>query len=110
GLALRLAEHCTGGAGAVSDVDWQRVAQIFSDALDLPPAERGAFIDAQCAGRPADRSAAQRMLAAEQKAGPDFLDSLDPSLLDDVLEAAAQPVERIGPWRLVREIGRGGMG
>jgi eukaryotic-like serine/threonine-protein kinase len=94
----------------VSDFNWQRVAEIFSDALDLPPAERAAFLDAQCAGRPAERSAAERMLAAEQKAGPDFLDSIDPSLLDDVVAAAAETVERIGPWRLVREIGHGGMG
>jgi eukaryotic-like serine/threonine-protein kinase len=94
----------------VSDLDWRRVAEIFSDALDLPPAERGAFIDAQCAGRPDERAAVERMLAAEQEASPRFLGSIDPSLLDEVAAAAAEPVERIGPWRLVHEIGRGGMG
>jgi eukaryotic-like serine/threonine-protein kinase len=92
----------------VSEVDWQRVAEIFGDALDLPSRERSAFIDVQCAGRRAERSAVERMLAAEEHAGPEFLGCIDQTLLDDVV--AALPVERIGPWRLVREIGRGGMG
>jgi serine/threonine-protein kinase len=94
----------------VSDVEWSLVAEIFADALELAPDQRPAFIDARCAGQPDVLSAVQRMLAARDDAKPAFLASVSRELLHDVTAHPAASLERIGPWRVIREIGRGGMG
>src|SRR5688572_7274602 len=50
------------------------------------------------------------MLAARDEADPGFLKEVSRALLDDVAATGTVSLERIGPWRVVREIGRGGMG
>ncbi|MES3033845.1 MAG: serine/threonine-protein kinase [Gemmatimonadota bacterium] len=89
---------------------WEQVAELFADVLELPHDEREAFLMARTTGDPALGADVRRLLAADAAAGPAF-----PAPLDDrVLRAAAQNVdavpERVGPWRLLEEIGRGGMG
>jgi eukaryotic-like serine/threonine-protein kinase len=95
----------------VSEVDWASVADIFADALERPAAERASFVAERCAGQPEVLAAVERMLAANDSALPGFLDRLDPDLVAEAVhDGDAPPVERIGPWQVVREIGRGGMG
>jgi serine/threonine protein kinase/tetratricopeptide (TPR) repeat protein len=94
----------------VTPLDWSRVADIYSDALELPADRRAAFVDAECAGQPEMLAAVQRLLIAGNEADPSFLTSIDRDLLGAVVDDAATSLDRIGPWRVVREIGRGGMG
>jgi serine/threonine-protein kinase len=94
----------------VSEVDWTSVAAIFADALEQPTDERAAFLAERCAGRPAVRAAVERLLAARDSAAPGFLERLDPSEITAAIASTGERIERIGPWRIVREIGRGGMG
>lgn len=94
----------------MSEVDWTAVAEVFGDALELTPAERAAFVRARCDGRPELLAAVERMLAADASVDPDFLDSVDTVFVEAAVHEASAPPERVGPWRLVREIGRGGMG
>jgi serine/threonine-protein kinase len=94
----------------VSDVAWSIVSEIFADALELPVADRAAFVAERCADDPALRAAVERMLAARDEADPGFLKEVSRALLDDVAATGTVSLERIGPWRVVREIGRGGMG
>ena len=75
---------------------WERLKQIVADALDLDGAQRDPFLDRACAGDADLRAEAASLLAAEDPAGR-FLEP-DP------------PPERIGAYRIIREIGRGGMG
>ena len=92
-------------------VDWSLVAEIFADALDRPPEARAAWVAERCAGDAPLRAAVERMLAADASADADFLAGPDPGLLSEAASTLSEaPVERVGPWRLVREIGRGGMG
>jgi len=72
---------------------------LFNDALERPPSERAAFLDAACAGDPALREELARLLALAER---------DPSLTAP--PAAAAPPERLGKYELLEEIGRGGMG
>lgn len=75
---------------------WDRIKQIVGDALDLQREARPAFIERAC-GEDADlRLNVDTLLRADQPGSP-FL-NLD------------REPERLGPWRVVREIGRGGMG
>lgn len=103
---------------------------LFHEALARPtPAERRAFLDAACAGRPELRTAVEALLAAHAKAGP-FLDvpvlALQPpgGPARETMAAAdstgAEPPggappgtdlpARIGRYEIRRLLGRGGMG
>ena len=95
----------------MTPLDWDRVSEIFADALDRPPAKRAAYVADRCGDDAALRAAVERMLAAEASADAGFLDGPDPALMADAAaDISAPPVEAVGPWRLVEEIGRGGMG
>jgi serine/threonine-protein kinase len=96
------------GATAVPDPD--EVAELYDAALELPPGERGAFLDGECAGRPALRAEVDSLLAAHEQA-PSFLGSRPAAaLLGAATLGAMSQGERVGPYRLVSELGRGGMG
>jgi non-specific serine/threonine protein kinase/serine/threonine-protein kinase len=75
---------------------WARVSAIAREALDLPPGERTPFLAQAC------RSDSQLLPEVEER-----LASLQVSPIGrDVLDSGTQ----IGSWRLIRELGRGGMG
>ena len=88
---------------------WERVQSIFHEAVALPPGERRAFVSA-AAGDDHD-------LAAEVLAALDA-DERSLSLLDggvaraagSILDGVGTTIAQIGPYRLVRLLGEGGMG
>ena len=95
---------------------WPRVRALFEAAEALESAEQSAFLDAHCAGDAQLRAEVQALLDADPHAtlgpvhaqAPDLLQALDAST---VAEQAQEHVgARCGPWRLLRELGRGGMG
>lgn len=93
-------------------IDWAKVELLFPDLLELPPERRSAFFDRHCRGEPALRAELEAMLVASER----------DSVLDHVPQVRAhddggavdlQPLAadtRVGAWRIVRMIGRGGMG
>ncbi|GAB4329013.1 MAG: hypothetical protein Kow0074_25290 [Candidatus Zixiibacteriota bacterium] len=87
---------------------WKRVQELFDAAVDLSPAEREALLAQECRGDDELRAEVESLLAADAGAG---------GLLDghavDVIDVEAAPSREgsaIGPYRLVKEIGAGGMG
>lgn len=95
-----------------SAVRWQQIEALFDAALDLDDDARRALLDRACADEPDLRREVERLLQAEA-ASPAFLnmsavDYAAPMLPEapDMDEAGLQ----MGAYRLVREIGRGGMG
>jgi len=95
--------------GLLDQARWQQVKTIFQDACDREPADRGPWLDQLCAGDVELRAAVDDLLAAHDSAGS-FLDGTgrpDFASLDANVSASST---RIGPYRIVREIGRGGMG
>lgn len=98
-----------------SSTRWRRVEAVFADAADREPADRPAFLDDACrrpdgAPDPALREEVEALLAADV-AAPGFFDGAE-ARLGNVVDAAlnGDAPERVGPWRLVEEVGRGGMG
>ncbi len=87
---------------------WHHVDRLFAEALDRPPAERPAFLGAACAGDTALRREVERLLAADEQ-GSRFLTGTPGELLDLELDDRREG-ERLGPYRLLRRIGSGGMG
>ncbi len=87
-----------------------REERIFHGALELPPAERPAFLDAQCAGDADLRVEVEDLLAA-QADGTHFFDQ--PAIDFDAeltrIESGLTG-QQVGPYLIDRLIGRGGMG
>jgi eukaryotic-like serine/threonine-protein kinase len=100
----------------MSTTDWFRVKQIASDALDLPDAERAPFLAAACGDDRALYDEVESLLVATHAASDLYETPLVamPAGADVVGRALqASPVTadtRVGPYRIVREIGQGGMG
>src|SRR5262245_58803799 len=93
--------------------DIGRLISIFSDAIERPPAERGAFLDAACGSDSDLRAEIDSLLVADAQAGDDFCTALDAGRGAALLEAVSDiesAGRRVGPYRLLRELGRGGMG
>jgi serine/threonine-protein kinase len=92
---------------------WPEIDRLLDEALALPAPERSAWL----AGRPGlaapVRESLQRLLAtgAEVETG-DFLHRLPPVALPagDAEPALPAAGARVGPWRLLRLLGEGGMG
>ncbi|MDX2269873.1 MAG: serine/threonine-protein kinase [Bryobacter sp.] len=81
---------------------WSAVRQQLGEALDLPPGQRAAFLET--IADPSVRAEVESLLAAATD--EDFLN--EPLLSQSPFAEA--PLDHLGPYRMEREIGRGGMG
>jgi eukaryotic-like serine/threonine-protein kinase len=91
---------------------WQRLEEIFQSALDHPPQSRATWLDSACGDDIELRCEVDSLLAAHEAGDFDFTRAAFAEALQ-VLEqrtARVQEGQRIGPYRIVRELGRGGMG
>jgi serine/threonine protein kinase/tetratricopeptide (TPR) repeat protein len=90
---------------------WQRLNEVFQDALALDPGERSAFIAQACAGDESLRLESEELLRAHEQAELDLyaIDRLGLSGLSEP-ESPSLVGVHLGAWRISNEIGRGGMG
>lgn len=86
---------------------WNRIDSLLQAAFDLPQSERAAFLDRACAGDDEMRREIVSLLNAEDRAGSFLNQSPIKRGTEEVSPATGA---RIGAYRIVREIGRGGMG
>src|SRR5262245_6064223 len=88
------------------------VEAVFLAALErVSPQERAAHVEAACAGKPEMLRRVRELLAAHDGSlGP--LDEPPPGLEGTVDQprVAERPGTSIGPYKLIEEIGEGGMG
>lgn len=88
---------------------FDRIEEIFLEALDLDPSKRAAFIEETCGSNHALRREVISLLEAHEEADASFLEET-PSMLGHALPNVSRRLERVGPYRILRELGKGGMG
>lgn len=87
---------------------WQRVKLVIEQALACPPATRSAFIASACGNDEEILTEVASLIELADEAADEFLET--PAELPP---PAAQPQrigQRFGPYRILRQLGRGGMG
>src|SRR5262245_4564414 len=106
----RLAAPRNGVLSAMNPERWRRVEEIFRTAVDRPADELGAYLTRACDG---DEDLRREVLSLlERDTAEDFIQ--DP-IANVALSFTAKSNndlsgERVGPYRVLRLIGRGGMG
>jgi len=83
------------------------IEAIFDDALDIRPEHRSSWLDARCGDDSDLRREVELLLEAHDRDSP--LDLPPAGQLAGIIANVARG-RRIGPYRLLRELGRGGMG
>jgi eukaryotic-like serine/threonine-protein kinase len=93
--------------------DWIIIKKIFSEAIDLAPADRENYVKKATEGHPDQFNEVMSLLKAHEQPGPldNPFDSIKSSIFEDKGENAGTITNRkIGPYKILKELGRGGMG
>ena len=98
---------------------WQKVESVFHGAVERTSGARAAYLDEACAGDRGLRAEVEALLR-EHDSDPHFLERPILQLAEPASGSAFGPLtppaatagspERVGSYRLVREVGEGGMG
>jgi serine/threonine protein kinase/tetratricopeptide (TPR) repeat protein len=90
---------------------WRQIEDLFQSALDCEPGRRTAFLDSACASDLALRQEIESLLASYDKGSfaetPAFAEGI--KLLEES-EERSHLGQSIGPYKVIRRIGQGGMG
>lgn len=90
---------------------YQELKEIFQTALELAPDARGAFLDEACQADSALRAEVDELLAAHERTS--YFDAAALLAEDSLPMSHARstlPGQHLGPYRILHEIGHGGMG
>src|SRR5437588_6247003 len=98
--------------GSEDDMPGQHSAQksVFVAAIEIvSAAERAAFLDEACKGNPPLRAEVESLLRAHESPQP-ILDAATPGVptIDEPFSERSGTL--IGPYKLLQQIGQGGMG
>ena len=93
---------------------WNRIEALFEQAAELEPDARAAFLTAATADDPALREEVEALLAADADADA-YLGRLNAEFVGPALKSALAQRDaligsEVGPYRVLRMIGQGGMG
>ena len=94
---------------------WPEAKAIVAEALERSASERARFVEERCASRPDMRKEVESLLEAHLRAGDfieqPFVPSAFPNEAGSTEDVQTfRPGTQIGSYRLLKEIGRGGMG
>ena len=91
---------------------WRRVGELFHQALEVASEARTAWADQTCAGDSELRRELASLLENDRAAGEGFVRGRVQAAVASFQEESSRTNQprRAGPYRLVRELGQGGMG
>jgi formylglycine-generating enzyme required for sulfatase activity/dienelactone hydrolase len=90
---------------------WRRIDSLLEQALDLPPEDRPAFLEAACDGDHALRVQVQQLLSAHDRAG-NFLAAPAVGALANITREQIDSLigRTLGHYEVMSRLGAGGMG
>lgn len=91
------------------DDRWERIQDLFIEAAALPPEERRPFLDGACGADTGLRAEVESLLEAEDGAGS-FVENAIGRAASTLAAGTESAPRTVGAYRILREIGRGGMG
>ena len=111
GLAEAVAAARAAAVATMNAERWQAIGDLFEQALPLPAGQRTALLDEACGLDHEMRREVVSLLASHNAAGGFLQHRIENAVSSFYLTSVAggQPA-RVGPYRLIRELGRGGMG
>lgn len=89
---------------------WRQLETLVGTLLDLPASERTTFLAGACRGDEELRRQVEELAASFAEAGNFLEDAIGATAQWSLLAAAPATGDRLGPYELAGEIGRGGMG
>jgi eukaryotic-like serine/threonine-protein kinase len=104
----------------MSSERWERIKEILEQALPMSSERREAYLDSACGSDAQMRAEVESLIAHHEQAGSQFLGDAAPDVLQ-LTTPLASPEARVGlavalapqfvgPYRLLRRLGEGGMG
>lgn len=93
--------------------EWQRIWDVFHDALDHPADERDAYVDSACEDDDKLKSEVSKLLVAHASIDDDDFPDASKLLTGGVEQDYPHELKaggQLGPYRLIDIIGEGGMG
>ena len=90
---------------------WQRIERLFYQALEVPSPDRVAWLRNACKGDQSLMDEVLSLLGSDEAVTADFLHAKIEDAIAGLRGSSDTPLrERVGPYRLLRVIGHGGMG
>lgn len=89
---------------------WATLTELLGAALERPANERGVYLDQACAKDPTLREEVELLLEAYERSQATERFSRGALDLIPMAFPEAPPASSVGPYRLLKEVGRGGMG
>lgn len=90
---------------------WQQLKRLLQSAIELPPAEQQSYLDDACAGDPSLRREVESLMVHAD--AEDFLEygvARAAAEALDLIETVDLEGQHLGPWKIGKRIGEGGMG
>jgi len=109
----------------MASIDWQKVREIFEKCVRLPAVEQEAFLTEVCGNDSLLLSEVKKLLEGDDSAKSEFMEwpeennsEIEPGPQNQTDfprtqtadSASQEAVRQIGPYKLLKEIGHGGMG
>src|SRR5277367_6605757 len=91
---------------------WERIQTLFHEALDLPQQEQHPFLLTACRDDDKLLSDVEALLAEDAQSGS-LLERDVAHIANDLLDQPVPPAQgpqEFGPYKILRELGEGGMG
>ena len=92
-----------------NDADWPQVRALFERIADAPPGQRRHLLDEAAREHPALHARVRRLLELDASEG-DLAADISAWRDELVASGADDAPQQVGAWRIVRELGAGGMG